>query len=48
MLLSLKQQVNNTNNDLSTLISKLNELKDQTNMAISFHNNLLKAMKTVK
>ena len=48
MFLSLKQQVSNTNNDVSTFESKLNELKDQTNMAISFHNNLLKAMKTLK
>ena len=41
MFLLLKQQVNNTNNDLSTFESKLNELKKQTNMAISFHNNFI-------
>ena len=42
MFLSLKQQVSNTNNDVSTFESKLNELKEQTNMAISFHNNFIR------
>ena len=41
MFLSLKQQGSNTSNDVSTFESKLNELKKQTNMAISFHNNFI-------
>ena len=48
MFLSLKQQVNHTNNDLSTFESKLNEFKDQTNIAISFHNNFIKSDKNIK
>ena len=32
MFLSLKQQVSNTNNDVSTFESKLNELKEQTDL----------------
>ena len=48
MFLSLNQQVNNTNNDLSSFESKLNELKDQTNIAISFHNNFIKSDENIK
>ena len=48
MFLSLKQQVSNTNNDVSTFESKLNELKVQTDMAISFHNNLIKSDENIK
>jgi hypothetical protein len=48
MFLSLKQQVSNTNNDVSTFESKLNELKEQTDMAISFHNNFIKSDENIK
>ena len=48
MFLSLKQQVSNTNNDVSTFESKLHELKEQTDMAISFHNNFIKSDENIK
>ena len=48
MFLSLKQQVSNTNNDVSTFENKLHELKEQTNMAISFHNNFIKSDENIK
>ena len=48
MFLSLKQQVSNTNNDVSTFENKLNELKVQTDMAISFHNNFIKSDENIK
>ena len=48
MFLSLKQQVSNTNNDVSTFESKLNELKEKTDMAISFHNNFIKSDENIK
>ena len=47
MFLSLKQQVSNTNNDVSTFESKLHELKEQTDMAISFHNNFIKSDESI-
>ena len=43
MFLSLKQQFSNTNNDVSTFESKLNEASKQTDMTISFHNNFIKS-----
>jgi predicted RNase H-like nuclease (RuvC/YqgF family) len=48
MFLSLKQQVQNTNNDVSTFESKLNELKEQTAQAIKFHNNFVKSDENIK
>ena len=48
MFLSLKQQVSNTNNDVSTFESKLHELKEKNDMAISFHNNFSKSDENIK
>ena len=48
MFLSLKQQVHNTNNDVSTFENKLHELKEQTAQAIKFHNNFVKSDENIK
>ena len=48
MFLSLKQQVSNTNNDVSTFENKLHELKEQTSQAINFHNNFITSDENIK
>ena len=48
MFLSLKQQVSNTNNDVSTFESKLHELKEKLIWLYHFIIILLKTMKTLK